>query len=269
MSSTSLKEHRAARGDAVIEARDVTRSFGHVQALRGASLAVGPGEIVGLVGDNGAGKSTLIKVLAGAIQPDSGEVRVDGRPVHMTQPGESRALGIEVVYQDLALAPDLDAIENLFLGREHLADGLAGRLGVLRRRRMRAEGPKLLERMRVALPSLDVPVAMLSGGQRQMIAVVRALTFAQRVVLLDEPTAALSVLQTEHVVELIRTASQEKQIGVVLISHNLPELITIVDRVEVMRLGRGVASLTAAEATGQALLAAMSGLSTQQPQPAS
>jgi simple sugar transport system ATP-binding protein len=243
----------------VLEAKELTRSFGHVQALRGASLRVDRGEVVGLVGDNGAGKSTLIKALAGALTPDSGSILVDGQPTRLLRPADARRLGIETVYQDLALAADLDATANLFLGRELRRPGLGGRIGLLDDPEMQRRAPELLAGLGVQLSSFKIPVAALSGGQRQIIAVARALLWATRLVLMDEPTAALGVRQTEHVAQLTRAASQ-RGIAVVLVSHNLPELLQLVDRVEVLRLGRVVASMSASEATTSRLVAAMTGL---------
>lgn len=246
-------------GAPVIEAVGLVKNFGHVQALRGASFRIGRGEVVGLVGDNGAGKSTLIKALSGSLPPDQGEIRVDGTPVRVAGPSDARGLGIETVYQDLALAGDLDATANLFLGRELPASRPWSRAGFLNHRAMKIRAPELLAELGVSLPSLDVPVSMLSGGQRQIVAVARALLWASRVVLMDEPTAALGVRQTEHVAELTRAAGR-RGIAVVLVSHNLPELLQVVDRVEVFRLGRAVASMPVAEATTARLVEAMTGL---------
>jgi simple sugar transport system ATP-binding protein len=242
-----------------LQVRDVYKSFGHVQALRGANLTVRRGEIVGLVGDNGAGKSTLIKVLSGWHRADSGEVLTDDGPVRLTRTSDARRLGIETVYQDLALAPDLDVVANLFLGREPMATGLGGRFGVMRRRTMRRRARQILDEMGVALPSLDVPVSQLSGGQQQIIAVARALSWARLVVLMDEPTAALGVRQTEQVASLVRDTAA-CGVAVVIISHNLPELIELVDRMVVMRLGTDVAEIQGDEATTGALVTAMTGL---------
>jgi simple sugar transport system ATP-binding protein len=243
-----------------MQARGVTKAFGHVEALRGADLGVARGEVVGLVGDNGAGKSTLVKVLSGWHRADRGEVAVDGTPVRLRSPADARRAGIETLYQDLALAPDLDVVANLFLGREDVAGSVVGRrLGVLRHRAMRAEAERILDDMDVRLPSLDVEVGALSGGQRQIIAVARTLAWARRIVLLDEPTAALGVRQTEQVRRLVRRAA-ERGVAAVVISHNLPELLELVDRIVVMRLGRSVASIPIAEADPAALIQAMSGL---------
>ena len=170
----------------MMEVRQVAKSFGHVDALRGASLSLDRGEVLGLVGDNGAGKSTLIKVLSGWHRADRGELSVDGTTVRLGSTAEARRLGIETLYQDLALAPDLDVVANLFLGREDVgASGIGRRIGLLRHRAMRSEAERVFGEMDVRLPSLEVPVGSLSGGQRQIIAVARTLAWARRIVLLD------------------------------------------------------------------------------------
>lgn len=247
----------------VLEARGVRKRYGHVNALSGVDLTVRAGEVVGLVGDNGAGKSTLIKILAGFERADEGELVVDGRPAAFASPGDARAAGIEAVYQDLALAPDLDTVANLFLGRERLVRGWQRALGFLDRRGMRTEARAILDRVSVRLPSLEVPVALLSGGQRQIVAVVRALAWSRLLVLMDEPTAALGVTQTEQVIGLIHEL-RTRGIAVVIVSHNLPELMRVVDRLVVMRLGRVAAELPAAEASTTAVLSAMTGLAPDQ-----
>ncbi|MCW2943925.1 MAG: Ribose import ATP-binding protein RbsA 2 [Actinoallomurus sp.] len=240
----------------LLEARGIERSFGQVHALRGADFTVHKGEIVALIGDNGAGKSTLVKILSGADRPDAGQILVDGRPVQVDSPHAARDLGIETVYQDLALAADLDPAANLFLGREIFRPGLLGRLGFLDKRAMGRDTAKEMERLGVRLKDAAAPVAALSGGQRQSVAVARAAMWAQRVIFMDEPTAALGVVQTEQVLELIRRVRDEG-IAVVLISHNMPQVLEVADRVEVLRLGARVARFTAADATVEDLVAAM------------
>jgi simple sugar transport system ATP-binding protein len=240
----------------LLEARGIERSFGQVHALRGADFTVHKGEIVALIGDNGAGKSTLVKILSGADRPDAGQILVDGRPVQVDSPHAARDLGIETVYQDLALAADLDPAANLFLGREIFRPGLLGRLGFLDKRAMARDTAKEMERLGVRLKDAAAPVAALSGGQRQSVAVARAAMWAQRVIFMDEPTAALGVVQTEQVLELIRRVRDEG-IAVVLISHNMPQVLEVADRVEVLRLGARVARFTAADATVEDLVAAM------------
>lgn len=242
----------------VLEARGLTKVFGQVRALRGASFTAYPGEIVALVGDNGAGKSTLVKCLVGAHAPDAGTILVDGDPVAMTSPSVAQDLGIETVYQDLALATHLDGAANVFLGRELLRPGLLGRLGLLDAKTMRARARQSFLDLGVDLQDATVPVGSLSGGQRQSVAVARAVTWATRVVFLDEPTAALGVVQTERVLDSIRRV-RDRGITVVLISHNMPQVIEIADRIEVLRMGRRVARFTAGDVDVERLVAAMTG----------
>lgn len=242
----------------VLEARGITKSFGHIEALRGADFAISPGEVVGLVGDNGAGKSTLISILVGDQRPDAGEITIDGTPVTLHSPEEAREMGIETVYQDLALADDLDAPANLFLGREVLRKGPLGFLGFLDTATMRDRARGLLQELGVRL-DLAAPVATMSGGQRQSVGVCRAVTWASRIVFMDEPTAALGVVQTERVIRLIKRV-RDRGIAVVLISHNLPEVLEVADRIDVLRLGRRVASLAPHEASTERLIGAMTGL---------
>jgi len=242
----------------VLELSGIVKSYGQVQALRGAALTVYPGEVVALVGDNGAGKSTTVKVISGVIQPDAGEIRVDGRPVTIPDPIAARRLGIETVYQDLALAPDLDPAENLFLGREIMRPGLLGKLGFLDRKAMRAKADEAFGSLGVGIQDTAAQVVTMSGGQRQGIAVGRAVNWADRVLLMDEPTAALGVVQTERVGQLIQRV-RASGVAVVLISHNLPFVFEYADRIEVLRLGQRVARLSGATATSENVLGAMTG----------
>ena len=242
-----------------LEARGVVKHFGHVIALRGASFTAYPGEVVALIGDNGAGKSTLVKALAGAHQPDAGEVIFEGRPVRFHSPVDAHALGIETVFQDLALTPDLDPPSNLFLGRERLRPGLLGRLGMLDKRQMAGSAKASFESLGVGLlQDLSAPVANLSGGQRQTVAVARAATWARKVIFMDEPTAALGVVQTRRVLDLIRRV-RDQGITVVLISHSMPEVLEVSDRIEVLRLGRRVARFHAKDTRIEDLVGAMTG----------
>lgn len=247
------------KGVPILRAAGVSRRFGQVEALRGVDLEVGPGEVVGLVGDNGAGKSTLVRILSGGLRADAGRVELAGSPVALGGIGAARAAGIEVVYQDLALAPDLDPVANLFLGREWRRAGAGRLVGSLARREMREQAVEVFARTGLRLPRLDVPVRVLSGGQRQLIAVVRAVAFASRVLLMDEPTAALGVEQTERVAALVTEASAGG-VGVVIVSHNLPELLQLVDRVVVLRLGQVAASFPADTVGTTELISAMTGL---------
>ena len=240
----------------LLEARNISRRFGHVQALDGANFAVYPGEVCALIGDNGAGKSTLVKILSGAERPDSGDILLDGRQVTLDSPIMAQQLGITTVYQDLALAPELAAAQNLFLGREVLRRGLLGRLGFLDRPQMRAAAAEQFAQLGIALRSPNVPVASLSGGQRQSVAIARAAMWARKVIFMDEPAAALGVVQTERVLQLVRSV-RDSGVAVVLISHNMPQVIEVADRVEVLRLGTRVARFDRGEATVERLVIAM------------
>jgi simple sugar transport system ATP-binding protein len=224
---------------------------------------VSAGEVVALIGDNGAGKSTLIKCLSGAEIPDAGTIMVEGNVVTLDSPVTARRLGIETVYQDLAVAPELDPAANLFLGREIRRKGLLGMFGVLDKPAMRRQAAEEFTRLGVTLQSIDVPIGSLSGGQRQSVAVARSVVWASKVVFMDEPTAALGVVQREKVLDVIRRVRDEGM-AVVLISHNMPEVLAVSDRVEVLRLGRRVARFTAAEATLEDLVGAMTGALTQE-----
>ena len=226
----------------VIEARGITKQYGALTALQGVDLRIDPGEIVGLVGDNGAGKSTLIKILSGAIQPTSGELLVDGERMAMHSPLEARRRGIETVYQDLALAPDLTVAENMFIGRELKRPGLLRPIGVLDRRKMNVQAKTELDRLKIRIDSVTDRADALSGGQRQAIAVARAVAWGRRVILMDEPTAALGVEEQEKVAHLIETV-RGGGTPVLLVSHNIPQVHEICDRVVVLFRGRVVADL--------------------------
>lgn len=248
----------------VLEARGIVKRFGQVEALRGANLTVGRGEVVALIGDNGAGKSTLIKVLSGAHQPDAGEILVGGRAVRFSSPVDARRAGVETVYQDLAVADDLSVAANLYLGREIMRRGPLGRLGLLDKRAMRRGAAAALEQLGVSIPRVTTPTGMLSGGQRQSVAVARAVVWATDVVILDEPTAALGVVQTRRVLELVARV-RDAGMSVVLVSHNMPQVLAVADRVEVMRLGRRTARFAAEGTTTDDLVAAMTGALTTEP----
>jgi simple sugar transport system ATP-binding protein len=240
----------------LLEAQNIQRRFGHVHALDGANFAIYPGEICALIGDNGAGKSTLVKILSGADRPDDGRILLEGREVTLDSPATAQQLGIATVYQDLALAPELAAADNLFLGREVMQPGILGRLGLLNRREMRRRATEQFAKLGVRLRSASVPVSALSGGQRQSVAIARAAMWADKVIFMDEPTAALGVVQTRRVLDLIRQV-RDQGMAVVIISHNMPEVLQVADRIEVLRLGKRVARLDRGTATVESLVTAM------------
>jgi simple sugar transport system ATP-binding protein len=242
----------------VLEARQIVKRFGRVQALRGADLTVYPREVVALVGDNGAGKSTLVKTVVGVHPPDSGEILFEGQPVSIHTPHDARDLGIETVYQDLALAAEVDPAANMFLGREILRPGLLGKLGFLNKPEMRRRSDEAFGALGVRIQDTGARVANMSGGQRQGIAICRAVTWASKVVFMDEPTAALGVVQTRNVLDHIRRV-REQGLSVVLISHNMPEVFEVADRIEVLRLGARVASLRPKDVSMEDVVAAMTG----------
>ncbi|AOW94349.1 sugar ABC transporter ATP-binding protein [Rhodococcus sp. WMMA185] len=243
----------------ILEARALSRSFGHVRALDGADFEIYPGEVVALIGDNGAGKSTLVKAMSGNLSLDSGEILFSGVHVDLKNPNAASELGIETVYQDLALAPHLNAAQNMFLGRELPAKGLPGRLGFLDTKTMREKSRKALDDLRATVPTLTDPVGVMSGGQQQAIAIARAVAWAKGVVFLDEPTAALGVVQTQNVLETIRRIAFNG-VAVVLISHSMPHVIEVADRVQVLRQGRRVATYEAKNTSMEELVGAMTGV---------
>jgi simple sugar transport system ATP-binding protein len=211
-----------------------------------------------LVGDNGAGKSTLVKILSGSIQPDSGEILLDGSPVNLTSSAIARRHGIETVYQDLALAGELNPAANVFLGMEYRRQGWLGKLGFLDKKKMQEEIGALFTSLSVKVDVGTRAVSRLSGGQQQGIAVARAVMWASKVILLDEPTAALGVLQTRNFLDVIRRV-RDRGLAVVLISHSMPDVLAVADRIDVLRLGRKVAQFSGKEATTEDLVAAMTG----------
>ena len=242
----------------ILQTHDLTKHFGHVEALRGVDFEAHAGEITALIGDNGAGKSTLVKILSGVYQPTAGSIVLDGREVTFNSPAEAHASGIETVYQDLSVAPDLSPAANLFMGREVLRPGLLGKLGFLDNATMRRRSAEAFERLRVSLKDMDTPISSLSGGQRQSVAICRSILWAKRVVFMDEPTAALGVVQTARTLELIRRI-RDTGVAVVLISHNMRDVLEVADVVEVLRLGRRVARMRNAGLTVQDLVGAMTG----------
>lgn len=223
----------------VLQARGLVKRYGRVVALDHADFDLMPGEVLAVIGDNGAGKSTLIKALTGAIAPDSGEIRLDGTPVAFTSPMQARGAGIETVYQNLALSPALSIADNMFLGREICASGgLAGLFRKLDRAAMQKRAREALSSLGLmTIQNINQPVETLSGGQRQGVAIARAAAFGSKVVIMDEPTAALGVKESRRVLELILDV-KKKGLPIVLISHNMPHVFEVADRIHIHRLGR-------------------------------
>ncbi|WP_082496944.1 ATP-binding cassette domain-containing protein [Microbacterium sp. Leaf288] len=249
----SMTHPRAGRPrERVLTMRGIGKRFGAVKALTDVDFWVNEGEVVALVGDNGAGKSTLVKVLAGVHPPDSGSIEFDGEPVGIDTPADAQELGIETIFQDLALCDNLDVVANLWLGRE-LRDG-----ATLDEVDMEQRTWTLLRELSAKIPSVRVPVASLSGGQRQTVAIARSLIGEPRVVILDEPTAALGVAQTAEVLNLIERL-RERGHGVILISHNMADVMAVADRVVVLRLGRNNGVYNVADVTSETLIAAITG----------
>jgi fructose transport system ATP-binding protein len=243
----------------VLQARGIVKSFGHVTALSGTDFDLYEGEVLAVIGDNGAGKSTLIKVLSGALQADEGELRLAGEPVQFRSPLDARRAGIETVYQDLAVAPALDIASNLFLGRELRRRGQLGSvLRMLDKRGMRREAARALSELQIGVQSVRAAVEDLSGGQRQGVAVARAAAWGRRVVIMDEPTAALGVKETAQVVELIKRV-RERGLPVILISHDMPHVFELADRIHIMRLGKRAAVVTPKSHSMQEAVAIMTG----------
>jgi len=250
----------------ILQARDLVKSYGRVVALDHAQFELLPGEVLGVIGDNGAGKSTLIKCLAGAVIPDSGEILMDGHPVHFQTPNDAKAAGIETVYQTLAVCPALDIATNLFLGRERRMAGFRGSiLRMLDLAAMREEARKELSKLGLlTIQDMSQAVETLSGGQRQGVAVARAAAFGSRVIIMDEPTAALGVRESGKVLQLIRDV-RDRGLPVILISHNMPHVFDVADRIHIHRLGRRAAVVTPATHTMTEAVAIMTGAMTVDP----
>jgi D-xylose transport system ATP-binding protein len=238
----------------IMEMRGISKRFGAVQALSDVNFEVYTGEVVGLVGDNGAGKSTLIKTISGVYQPDTGEYFFEGHRVSITRPRDATALGIETVYQDLALCDNLDVVANLYLGRETAPTVM----GLLNEVAMEQTSRRVIRELGVRIQSVRSQIGTMSGGQRQGVAVARAVMWTAKVVLLDEPTAALGVTQTRQVKDLILRL-RERGLGVVVISHNLADVFDVSDRIIVLRLGRRVATFDTHESNPQQVVGAITG----------
>ena len=239
----------------VLSMTGVSKRFGAVQALKDIEFHVSPGEVVALVGDNGAGKSTLVKAIAGVYTPDDGDVVYDGKHVNITSPSQAQTLGIATVFQDLALCDNLDVVANLFLGNEEVRGRSLDEVS------MEKESWQLLRELSAKIPSVRIPVASLSGGQRQTVAIARSLLGEPKVVMLDEPTAALGVAQTAEVLNLVERL-RERGLGVILISHNMSDVMAVADRVSVLRLGRNNGDFKVADTNTQEIIAAITGATT-------
>lgn len=237
----------------VIAARHVSKRFGHVQALRDASVTVDAGQVVALVGDNGAGKSTLMRTLLGIARPDSGDVVIGGESVRLNSVRDAQARGVDAVHQDLALAPELSVVDNIFLGHESVVGP-----GLLRRRQMTEQADVAVRDLGIQLPSLSVPIRELSGGQRQAVAVAKAVMWSRTAVLMDEPTAALGARQSEIIADLMRTVAA-RGLGVLVISHDLPRILRTADIITVLWRGETVLQAQAADLTVPDLVATMVG----------
>lgn len=236
----------------LLELRGISKRFDAVQALLGVDLALEPREVLALVGDNGAGKSTLIKVISGVHPPDEGEIWLEGRRVHIASPEVAKSLGIETVYQDLALFEHADVSANLFAGRE-ATRRLLGILPILDEARMRSFARETLARLRIQIPGIDRSMKLLSGGQRQSVAIGRAIAFGTKLVIMDEPTAALGAVEAAKVLSLVR-GLKNRGITVIVVSHNLQHVFSMADRIAVLRHGRMVGSVRPGETTGEAVV---------------
>jgi fructose transport system ATP-binding protein len=261
-------ENVTTNGTPVLQAKGLTKRYGRVVAIDGSDLELYPGEILAVIGDNGAGKSSLIKALSGALIPDEGQIFLDGNQVHFRTPMDARAAGIETVYQTLAVAPGLDIADNLFLGREQRKPGVLGSVfRMLDRSRMRTEAKQHMSDLGVGtLQNIGQAVESLSGGQRQAVAVARSAAFGSKVVILDEPTAALGVKEGNRVLQLIRDV-RDRGLPVILISHNMPHVFEVADRIHIQRLGRRATVITPKSHTMSEAVAIMTGAAPPPDQP--
>jgi fructose transport system ATP-binding protein len=252
----------SSNGDqpAILSARGLVKRFGRVTALEGSDFELFPGEVLAVIGDNGAGKSSLIKCLSGAMIPDEGEIELDGVAVHFKRPNDARAAGIETVYQTLAVAPALDIASNMFLGRERRRTGALGAwLRMMDKAGMRRDARQTIQSLGIGtIQDITQTVETLSGGQRQAVAVARAAAFGSKVVILDEPTAALGVKESGQVLQLIRDL-RDRGLPVILISHNMPHVFEVADRIHIQRLGRRIAVVTPQTHTMADAVAIMTG----------
>lgn len=231
---------------ALLEASGVSKYYGKVRALEHIDFQINEGEVVGLLGDNGAGKSTFIKIISGVVEPTGGELGFEGQTVAFSSPMDARRLGIETVYQDLSLAPHLDVKQNIFLGREILKKGILGKLGFLDRKEMGNRASEMLQSFRATVSSVNQRVDELSGGQRQSVAIMRAASWGSKLIILDEPTAALGVEQSQQVLDLIKDL-KKRHLAVIFITHTMPFAFEVCDRLVVLRLGKVAADLKTGE----------------------
>ncbi|MCO7189420.1 MULTISPECIES: ATP-binding cassette domain-containing protein [Pseudoalteromonas] len=250
---------RSALDQIALEVRDVHKRFGGVHALKGVSFTINKGEVVGLLGDNGAGKSTLVRCISGIHPPDEGAILVNGQPVHIDSPLAARETGIETVFQDLAMVPEFDITENLFLNREILhKNPILRRLGWLDKKAMEKRAKKALNRLNSRIPSYQEQIHRLSGGQRQAVAIARAVNWGADIVIMDEPTAALGVEQSAQVNELINVISSQG-VAVLLISHNMQHVVETCDRAVVLYQGQSVADVSVSDVTKEDLVGLITG----------
>jgi simple sugar transport system ATP-binding protein len=245
----------------VLECEGIVKRFGHLEALRGASLTLRAGEILALLGDNGAGKSTLVKCISGVYRPTEGTIRFRGETVDIGSAAYAQTLGIQTIYQDLALAPDLTVLDNFFLGRELVVPGLLGRLGVLSRSRMQTQTESALANLGVRVKSVKSAIQDLSGGQRQAAAVAKAMRWASAAILMDEPTAALGAHQRQIVYRAARTAA-DQGVAVLMISHDIPQMVGLADRIVILRQGLTVAQVDASDIDTRGVMDLMLGATT-------
>jgi len=241
------------------EVRNASKHYGSVVALDNVSLAIHPGEVIGLVGDNGAGKSTLVKILSGAHAPSHGEIFLDGVKREWASPHEALEAGVETLYQDSGLAPHLSVAANVFLGREEMLPGILGKLGFLAQKKMDVDAHANLEKVGIAVPQSSRSISQLSGGQRQAVAIGRAVSWASKVIILDEPTNHLGARQAGEVLSIIRRAKAQG-LGVIFISHTLPHVLEVTDRIVVLRLGKVVADAPTSNFDAEKLLGTITGL---------
>jgi fructose transport system ATP-binding protein len=258
--SEAIQKAPAAKREPVLAAKGLVKKYGKVTAIANSDLELYPGEILAVIGDNGAGKTSLIKALCGALVPDEGEIKLDGQVVHFKNPMDARQAGIETVYQSLAVSPGLDIADNLFLGREQRKPGPLGSIfRMLDTKKMRSEAARHMKELGVGtLQNISQAVESLSGGQRQAVAVARSAAFGSKVVILDEPTAALGVKEGNRVLQLIRDV-RDRGLPVILISHNMPHVFEIADRIHIQRLGRRATVITPKSQTMSETVAIMTG----------